>query len=261
VNECEASDKLLEFRRKVSDFMYPSFATISSSGSNAAIIHYRPEPTTCAVIDKNQIYLCDSGGQYKDGTTDVTRTFHFGKPSEKEKQCYTGVLKGHIAFDSLTFPMNISGLQLDAFARSGLWALGLDYRHGTGHGVGHFLCVHEGPQSVSFRARSMSHSFVENMTITNEPGYYEDGKFGIRIENILVTVEKKTPNNFGGKFLAFEHITFVPLDRNLIVVSMLTEEEKKWVNSYHKECLEKVGELMDKSEKAYKWLEERTKAL
>lgn len=259
MTECEASDKLLSFREKVKDFVSPSFATISSTGPNAAIIHYKPEPDTCAVINKDKIYLCDSGAQYYDGTTDVTRTFHFGNPTAREKQAYTAVLKGHIAFDSLVFPENVTGLQLDAFARAGLWSLGLDYRHGTGHGVGHYLCVHEGPQSVSFRPRSGTHGFQENMTITNEPGYYEDGSFGIRIENILIAVASNTQYNFdGGKFLQFEHITYVPLDKNLIDVSMLTEKEKTWINNYHSECLSKVGPLLDSNESSFTWLKQRT---
>jgi len=258
INECEASDKLLSFREQVPDFISPSFATISSTGSNAAVIHYKPEPDTCSIINKDHIYLCDSGAQYSDGTTDVTRTFHFGQPSPKEKQAYTAVLKGHIAFDSLVFPENSTGLQLDAFARSSLWSLGLDYRHGTGHGVGHHLCVHEGPQSVSFRPRSGTHGFQENMTITNEPGYYEDGQFGIRIENILLAVPAKTPNNFGGNYLTFEHITYVPLDKTLIDVSMLSEKEKLWINNYHNECMQKVGKLLDANESAFQWLKERT---
>jgi len=139
-----------------------------------------------------------------------------------------------------------------------LWALGLDYRHGTGHGVGHHLCVHEGPQSVSFRPRSGTHGFQENMTITNEPGYYEDGQFGIRIENILLVVKANTPNNFGGNYLAFEHITYVPLDKNLFDVSMLSEKEKLWINSYHSECMQKLGKLLDANESTFLWLKERT---
>jgi Xaa-Pro aminopeptidase len=156
------------------------------------------------------VYLCDSGAQYLDGTTDVTRTLHFGTPTAEEKRAFTRVLQGHIAIDTSIFPPDTSGVLLDSFARRALWSDGLDYRHGTGHGVGHFLNVHEGPQSISRRAPSLNVHLKPGMTLSNEPGYYEDEKFGIRIESIVIVREVSTPNNFGGvKFLGFEHVTMV----------------------------------------------------
>jgi len=257
-DEVTASDKLLEFRKEQSGFITPSFATISSVGPNAAIIHYHPHAPTAAKIVKEKIYLCDSGGQYTDGTTDVTRTFHFGQPTQKERDAYTCVLKGVIALTKVVFPTNTTGLQLDALARQSLWALGLDYRHGTGHGVGHFLNVHEGPHGISFRIGSHSSPLQAGMTVTNEPGYYEDGHFGIRIENQLIVTNVKTQFNFNQtQFLGFETTTFVPLDKNLINLELLTPEEIQWVNQYHQQCTEKVLPLIT-NQLAIDWFKQRT---
>ncbi|XP_075096204.1 aminopeptidase P2-like [Nicotiana tabacum] len=149
--------------------------------ANGAIIHYKPEPDSCSVVDGKELFLLDSGGQYIDGTTDITRTVHFGEPSARERECFTRVLQGHIALDQAVFPENTPGFVLDAFARSSLWKVGLDYRHGTGHGVGAALNVHEGPHSISFRFGNMT-PLLRGMIVSNEPGYYEDHQFGIRIE-------------------------------------------------------------------------------
>jgi len=177
LTEWSVSEKLRLYRQEQDGYINLSFAAIASTGSNAAIIHYHPEEKSSSKIQKDLVFLCDSGGQYKDGTTDVTRTFHFGNPSEKEKIGYTLVLKGVINLTTLIFPNNTNGLQIDALARMALWQFGLDYRHGTGHGIGHFLNVHEGPHQISFRPRAMEAPLKENMIVTNEPGYYEDSFF------------------------------------------------------------------------------------
>ena len=169
--------------RKHDLFKGLSFDTISSTGPNAAVIHYKPEPGSCSVIDPKAIYLCDSGAQFLDGTTDTTRTMHFGEPTEMERKAYTLVLKGNIALEQIKFPKGVSGFALDSLARQYLWAQGLDYRHGTGHGVGSFLNVHEGPIGIGTRVQYSEVPLAVGNVISNEPGYYEDGKFGIRIES------------------------------------------------------------------------------
>jgi Xaa-Pro aminopeptidase len=253
--------KLLSFRQEQVGFINPSFATISSAGSNAAIIHYHPTEKLFAKIQKNLIFLCDSGGQYRDGTTDVTRSFHFGTPLEKEKLGYTLVLKGVINLSSLIFPANTNGLQIDALARVALWQFGLDYRHGTGHGIGHFLNVHEGPHSISWRPRSLEVPFRENMIVTNEPGYYEEGAFGVRIENMMAVKKVDTKFNFQDTgFMGFETLTFVPLDYKLIERSLLSPEELQWVNSYHHTCWEKLSPLLN-DDFTLQWLKRYTSPL
>ncbi|BBH06565.1 Metallopeptidase M24 family protein [Prunus dulcis] len=222
LTEVEVADKLLEFRSAQPGFLDTSFDTISGSGANGAIIHYRAEPDSCSVVDDKKLFLLDSGGQYVDGTTDITRTVHFGEPPSRQKECFTRVLQGHIALDQAVFPENTPGFVLDAFARSSLWKIGLDYRHGTGHGVGAALNVHEGPQGISFRFGNMT-PLQKGMIVSNEPGYYEDHAFGIRIENLLVVKEVDTPNRFGGiGYLGFEKLTFVPIQAKLIDLSLLS---------------------------------------
>eukprot|EP00735_Rhodelphis_limneticus_P006112 TRINITY_DN18471_c0_g1::TRINITY_DN18471_c0_g1_i1::g.2809::m.2809 TRINITY_DN18471_c0_g1::TRINITY_DN18471_c0_g1_i1::g.2809 ORF type:complete len:592 (+),score=155.53,sp/B0DZL3/AMPP1_LACBS/50.42/0.0,Peptidase_M24/PF00557.19/6.8e-39,Peptidase_M24/PF00557.19/3.7e+03,Creatinase_N/PF01321.13/3.2e-14,Creatinase_N/PF01321.13/0.13 TRINITY_DN18471_c0_g1_i1:141-1778(+) len=262
LTEVTAADRLDRLRSELAHFVSLSFGTISGFGPNGAIIHYHPMADTCARLGKG-MYLVDSGGQYLDGTTDVTRTVHLGTPSERERLCYTAVLKGHIALATVVFPSGTTGLALDAQARLALWKLGLDYNHGTGHGVGSFLNVHEGPHSISFRPSSTAAGIEPNMTVTNEPGYYEAGAFGIRIENVMISRETQTPNQFDGKkFLGFETITFVPLDRKLIDVSALTNEERAWIDHYHAECLQKVMPQLGESEKeARSWLENACRPL
>ncbi|KAJ1903257.1 hypothetical protein IWQ60_012605, partial [Tieghemiomyces parasiticus] len=208
LTEAEGADRLEAFRRAQPLCVGPSFDTISSVGPNAAVIHYKPRPGADAAINLREIYLCDSGGQYYDGTTDVTRTLHFGTPTAWERECFTRVLQGHIALDMAVFPKGTTGYLLDPLARRPLWAVGLDYRHGTGHGVGSFLNVHEGPQGIGTRPLYNVTPLQEGMTVTNEPGYYEDGKFGIRIENVLLVAKADPPNNFGNVgYLKFEHVT------------------------------------------------------
>ncbi|KAI9289036.1 peptidase M24, structural domain-containing protein [Umbelopsis sp. AD052] len=262
LSEVDAADYLENLRRQQKDFVGLSFDTISSTGANGAIIHYKPEPESCKIIDPKLIYLCDSGGQYRDGTTDVTRTYHFGQPNDYEKRCFTRVLQGHIAIDRCVFPLGTTGYLLDPFARHALWRDGLDFRHGTGHGVGAFLNVHEGPHGIGTRTSYNDSPFAEGMTVTNEPGYYEDGKFGIRIENVLLVRKADTPHNFGSRgYLGFEHVTLVPIGNKLIDQNLLSPEEKQWVNEYHVECLEKVGALLPKDSPGYKWLAKETAAI
>ncbi|KAH9314181.1 hypothetical protein KI387_022808, partial [Taxus chinensis] len=209
LTEVSVSDKLENFRSAQEYFKGLSFPTISSVGANAAIIHYEPKPGKCAELQPESIYLCDSGAQYLDGTTDITRTVHFGKPSAHEKACYTAVLKGHIALDSAVFPNGTTGHALDILARAPLWKKGLDYRHGTGHGVGSYLNVHEGPHLISFKPHARNVALQASMTVTDEPGYYEDGNFGIRLENVLIIKHADTNFNFGEKgYLAFEPVTW-----------------------------------------------------
>ncbi|KAI5457921.1 putative Xaa-Pro aminopeptidase P [Mariannaea sp. PMI_226] len=259
LDEVEASDKLEELRASKSNFVGLSFPTISSTGANAAIIHYGPERGNCATIDPESIYLCDSGAQYLDGTTDTTRTIHFGTPTSVEKEAYTLVLKGHIALDLAVFPKGTTGFALDCLARQHLWNNGLDYRHGTGHGIGSYLNVHEGPIGIGTRVQFAEVALAPGNVISNEPGYYEDGKFGIRIENVIVVKEVKTKHSFGDKpFLGFEHVTMVPYCRNLIDVSLLTETEKKWINSYHDEVLEKTQSFFKGDDLTMSWLKRET---
>ncbi|RDA82730.1 hypothetical protein CP532_2663 [Ophiocordyceps camponoti-leonardi (nom. inval.)] len=210
VDEVQAAEKLKQLRSRHRHFVGLSFPTISSTGPNAAVIHYDPEPGSCAVIDPQNVYLCDSGAQYLDGTTDTTRTLHFGTPSPAERKAYTLVLKGVIALDTAVFPKGTTGFALDCLARQFLWHEGLDYRHGTGHGVGSYLNVHEGPIGIGTRVQYAEVPLAPGNVLSNEPGYYEDGHFGIRIENIMLVREQQTEHCFGEKpFLGFEHVTMV----------------------------------------------------
>ncbi|XP_055447455.1 xaa-Pro aminopeptidase 1 isoform X3 [Psammomys obesus] len=225
VTEISAADKAEEFRRQQADFVDLSFPTISSTGPNGAIIHYAPVPETNRTLSLDEVYLIDSGAQYKDGTTDVTRTMHFGTPTAYEKECFTYVLKGHIAVSAAVFPTGTKGHLLDSFARSALWDSGLDYLHGTGHGVGSFLNVHEGPCGISYKTFS-DEPLEAGMIVTDEPGYYEDGAFGIRIENVVLVVPAKTKYNFNNRgSLTFEPLTLVPIQTKMIDVDSLTDKE------------------------------------
>lgn len=259
LTEVEVSDKLLEFRSKQAGFVGTSFDTISGSGANGAIIHYKPEPHSCGLVDAKKLFLLDSGAQYVDGTTDITRTVHFGEPSAWQKECFTRVLQGHIALDQAVFPENTPGFVLDAFARSSLWKIGLDYRHGTGHGVGAALNVHEGPQSISYRFGNTT-PLMKGMVVSNEPGYYEDHAFGIRIENLLYVKEVNTPNRFGGiEYIGFEKLTFVPIQAKMVDMSLLSVAEIDWLNEYHSQVWEKVSLLLNGSPR--EWLWENTRPL
>ncbi|GJN75096.1 xaa-pro aminopeptidase [Purpureocillium lilacinum] len=262
LDEVEAADKLEELRSKKGHFVGLSFPTISSTGPNAAIIHYGPEKGSCATIDPGSVYLCDSGAQFLDGTTDTTRTLHFGKPTEAERKAYTLVLKGVIGLDTAVFPKGTTGFALDCLARQHLWKNGLDYRHGTGHGVGSYLNVHEGPIGIGTRVQYTEVPLAPGNVLSNEPGYYEDGKFGIRIENIMMVKEVKTEQCFGDKpYLGFEHVTMVPYCRNLMDTSLLTSDEKDWVNAYNAEILAKTKAFFESDPLTMAWLTRETQPL
>ena len=262
LNEVEAADKLENIRSQKKHFAGLSFDTISSTGPNAAVIHYKPEPDSCSVIDPKAVYLCDSGGQYLDGTTDTTRTLHFGMPSDMERKAYTLVLKGVISLDRAIFPKGVSGYALDSFARQHLWAEGLDYRHGTGHGVGSYLNVHEGPIGVGTRVNYTEVPLAAGNVLSDEPGYYEDGKFGIRIENIIMVKEVQTTHRFGDKpSFGFEHATMVPYCRRLIDPELLTDVEKQWIDQYHAEIFEKTKDFFRDDDRTLSWLKRETAPL
>ncbi|XP_078337368.1 xaa-Pro aminopeptidase 1-like [Crassostrea virginica] len=242
-----------------------SFETISSSGSNGAVIHYAPSNLTDKAITTREMYLLDSGGQYLDGTTDVTRTFHFGSRTDFEKECYTLVLKGYIDLASVRFlktSFGPYGRELDILARRPLWNSGLNYRHGTGHGIGMYLGVHEGPARIGMTGKqpSYDHPIEEGQFFSDEPGYYEDGQFGVRIESIMMAkkmdLKYKFPNS---EFLGFETITLVPLEPNLIKYEMLSKDQIDWLNEYHKKIQDTIGPLLINTDKvAYDWLTRRT---
>ncbi|NXA20114.1 XPP1 aminopeptidase, partial [Ibidorhyncha struthersii] len=263
VTEIIAADKAEEFRSQQNDFVELSFATISSTGPNGAIIHYKPVPETNRTLSVNEIYLLDSGAQYKDGTTDVTRTMHFGTPSAYEKECFTYVLKGHIAVSAAIFPNGTKGHLLDSFARSALWDCGLDYLHGTGHGVGSFLNVHEGPCGISYKTFA-DEPLEAGMIVSDEPGYYEDGSFGIRIENVVLVIPAETKYNFKNRgSLTFEPLTLVPIQTKMIDVNLLTQKECNWVNDYHQKCREVIGAELERQgrHEALRWLMRETEPL
>ncbi len=238
ITEIDAQNKLLNFRKKNKNFKSLSFPTISGTGPNGAIIHYKANIKTNRTLRKGDLYLVDSGGQYSFGTTDVTRTISLENKDERIKDIFTRVLKGHIAVADYKIKNNTSGSNIDLEARKPLKQINLDYAHGTGHGVGYFLNVHEGPQAIS---KNNTVKFQEGMIISNEPGYYENGKFGIRIEN-LITV-KKAKNRY-----KFEDLTLAPIDKNLIKKDLLTNVEIKWLNKYHSKVYSKLKKYMDKNE-------------
>ena len=233
-----ASQKLFEFRKKNKKFKFSSFPTISGTGSNGAIIHYRVTKKTNKKLKKGDVYLVDSGGQYEFGTTDVTRTISLNNSNIRIKNIYTRVLKGHIAVADFKLKESTSGSNIDKEARKYLKQIGLDYSHGTGHGVGYFLNVHEGPHAIS---KNNKIKFREGMVLSNEPGYYEKNKFGIRIEN-LVYVKKVKSKRY------FENLTMAPIDKELINQSLLNKKEIEWINSYHKQVFINLKNFMNKEE-------------
>jgi Xaa-Pro aminopeptidase len=248
--EISASDRLLAFREQGAHFRGVSFAAIAGAGEHGAIMHYRVTPETNRPIKPNELFLIDSGGQYLDGTTDVTRTVWTGPdaPPAIVRDHFTRVLKGHIAIATLVFPDGVPGVRLDAFARAALWQAGLDYDHGTGHGVGSYLSVHEGPISISPHLRPAG--LAEGMVVSNEPGYYLPGSYGIRLENLELV--KRAPVGGDKPFLCFETLTLAPFDRTLIDTSLLLPLEMAWVNDYHARVLNEVGPHMQGE--AAEWL-------
>ena len=252
VDELAAAARLEAFRKETGLLEDLSFDTISGAGPNGAVVHYRVEEKTNRPIEQGSFYLVDSGGQYRDGTTDVTRTIAIGAPSEEMRRRFTLVLKGHIALARAQFPTGTRGSQLDVLARQFLWAEGLDYAHGTGHGVGSFLSVHEGPQRIA-TAGGNDEPLQPGMILSNEPGYYKTGEYGIRIEN-LVLVERRDVSGAEREMLGFETLTFAPIDRNAIDTAILTAEERAWVDAYHAKVVEIVGPQLDGD--ALQWLKQ-----
>ncbi|KAM0275840.1 hypothetical protein ACHAQH_007350 [Verticillium albo-atrum] len=259
LDEVQAADKLEQLRQKQQNYVGLSFDTISSTGANAAVIHYKPERGTCPAIDPAAIYLCDSGAQYLDGTTDVTRTVHFGCPAEAERLAYTLVLKGNIALDSAIFPKGTTGFALDCLARQHLWREGLDYRHGTGHGVGSYLNVHEGPIGIGTRVQFAEVALASGNVVSIEPGFYEDGVFGIRIENLAIVKDVHTRHSFGDKpYLGFEHVTMVPYCQNLIDITLLTTPEREWLNAHNADIFDKTKDTFKDDPLTLAWLTRET---
>lgn len=261
IDEISAAKKLEECRTKAGiDFQMPledlSFDTISGAGPNGAIIHYRVNTQTNRVLNDGELYLVDSGAQFRDGTTDITRTIAVGTILPETRRAFTLVLKGMIAISTARFPQGTRGQDIDVLARIALWKHGLDYGHGTGHGVGSYLSVHEGPQNISKRGVQ---ELLPGMILSNEPGYYKPGSFGIRIENLIVVQEAETPQGGDLPVMSFETLTFCPIDRRLIDKSLLTEEELNWLNDYHLSVREKLSEHLD--EAALKWLQAATEPL
>ncbi|WPZ36220.1 aminopeptidase P family protein [Thalassobaculum sp. OXR-137] len=254
--ELGASDALEGFRSQVANWRGPSFPSISGAGSDGAIVHYRVTPETDRPLEDGSLYLIDSGAQYLDGTTDITRTVAVGRPTPEMRERFTLVLKGHIAIATARFPTGTTGGQLDALARQFLWRAGLDFDHGTGHGVGVFLGVHEGPQRISSASRV---PIEASMILSNEPGYYKPGAYGIRIENLLIAVEAPAQEDNGRAMLCFETITFAPIDRRLVDPALMTEEEIAWLDRYHAEVRRRVSPALDAAHR--EWLEDATAPL
>lgn len=255
-DEIQLAGQLQAYRQMNPQCLALSFDTISGAGGNGAIVHYRVDEKSNRKLAANELYLVDSGGQYPGGTTDITRTMVLGVPTQQQKEHFTLVLKGHIALSDVRFPAGTAGAQLDVLARAALWQRGLDYDHGTGHGVGAFLSVHEGPQGIG-KGRS-DVPLKAGMILSNEPGYYLEGQYGIRIENLVLVIEDKREND-EREMLAFEPLTWVPIDRRLVEESMLSSREREWLNEYHRLVFDKVADLLPDESKA--WLEQACKPI
>jgi Xaa-Pro aminopeptidase len=251
--EIAASDRLEALRRTGKHFRDLSFPTISGAGSNGAIVHYRASPETEKRLEAGNLYLLDSGAQYLDGTTDITRTIAIGEPSAEMRDRFTRVLKGHIALATARFPSGTTGAQLDPLARRALWQEGLDYDHGTGHGVGSYLSVHEGPQRISKAPNAQP--LLPGMIVSDEPGYYKAGAYGIRIENLIV-VQKWDGSVEGRDMLCFETLTLAPIDRTLVDTGLLDRGELDWLNGYHARVRAEITPLVDPETAT--WLEAAT---
>ena len=253
LTEIECVKALETFRRETGALKDVSFPTIAGSGPNGAIVHYRVTEATNRRIRPGELFLLDSGGQYLDGTTDITRTIAVGQPTEEMRNRFTRVLKGHIGIARAVFPEGVAGAQLDSFARQHLWQAGLDYDHGTGHGVGSYLSVHEGPASIH---KSNLTVLKRGMILSNEPGYYKTGAFGIRIENLVLVVEAEPVVGAERPLNAFETITLAPIDRRLIMPALLTADERDWLNRYHARVRSEIGPLLEPEVRD--WLEHAT---
>jgi Xaa-Pro aminopeptidase len=261
LTEMSVADQLEKYRREGDKIQGLSFPTISGAGPNGAIVHYRVTTESDRKLDQNSLYLVDSGAQYFDGTTDVTRTIAIGTPSAEMKDRFTRVLKGHIALASAVFPAGTSGSQLDVLARAPLWQIGLDYDHGTGHGVGSYLGVHEGPHRISKMPNRIA--LEPGMVVSNEPGYYKTGEYGIRIENLVAVIPAPRQNSKLASdkrpLLCFETLTLAPIDLSLVVQDLLNEQEIEWLNNYHQKVETALQPLLDA--KTQKWLELNSNAL
>lgn len=261
LTECSIAEKLRWFRAQDEEYICDSFATISAYGENSAIVHYEPQSDSCAEIeyDKfNRLLLLDSGAHYYCGTTDITRTILVSRTiGPLQRVDYTLVLKGLIALSEANFPLGTRGVQLDVLARQFLWQDNKRYLHGTGHGIGYCLCVHEGPQSI--RLQENPQPLLKNMILSNEPAVYYPGKWGIRLENMMMVVDSKKKRQLFGDFYAFETLTYVPFNMRCIKTSMLTDSEIKWLNNYHKECYKRIAPHLTDKEQV--WLKKRTQPI
>lgn len=254
VDEITAVKRLEHVRAETGALKDLSFPSISGSGPNGAIVHYRVTEATNRRLLPGELFLIDSGAQYQDGTTDITRTVAIGAPTQEMRQRFTGVLQGHIAIATARFPKGTRGMDLDPFARRALWHQGADYDHGTGHGVGSFLSVHEGPQSIS---RAGGFVLEPGMVLSNEPGFYKEGGYGIRIENlVLVTALDPIPGGAGREMMGFETLTLCPIDRRLMVTELLTGDERAWLNAYHTRVFDNLEPSLGDAERA--WLQAAT---
>ncbi|OYX64212.1 MAG: X-Pro aminopeptidase [Sphingomonadales bacterium 32-64-17] len=264
IDELAAAARLLAFRQECGDLRDLSFDTISASGPNAALAHYRVNEETNRRLEPGSVYLVDSGGQYPDGTTDITRTVWIGpgEPPQEVRERFTRVLKGHIALDTQTFPAGTTGGQLDSLARQFLWSAGLDYAHGTGHGVGAFLAVHEGPQRIAKSKGGQAgaeQELLAGMILSNEPGYYKAGEYGIRIENLVLVAPRAITGADEGEWLGFETLTLAPLDRSMVEPSLLSLREIAWWNDYHAQVAKVIAPQLEGAERA--WLLEACQPL
>ncbi|CAM5330954.1 aminopeptidase P family protein [Eoetvoesiella caeni] len=258
ITEITIDEKITQARARRENFVTPSFSTIAAFNANGAMPHYHATQESHAVIEGNGLLLIDSGGQYLGGTTDITRVVPVGEPSRAQKHDYTVVLKGHMALAQAVFPRGIPGPMLDPIARLPIWQAGAEFGHGTGHGVGYFLNVHEGPQAISYRTPINAHMGMEpGMITSNEPGLYRPGKWGIRIENLVVNIPADTTEF--GEFLKFETITLCPIDTRCVLLELLTNEERNWLDGYHRQVRERLLPLVQGTAK--EWLLERTQAV
>lgn len=255
VTEIDAADELTRLRSELPRYRGDSFPTISGSGPNGAVVHYRVDETSNRTLRNGDLYLVDSGGQFQDGTTDITRTVAIGTPTDEMRETFTLVLKGHIALARARFPSGTTGSQLDVLARTALWERGLDFEHGTGHGVGAYLGVHEGPARISKVPNTVG--LIEGMILSNEPGYYKAGAFGIRIENLVAV--RPSQDIRSGNFLEFETLTLAPIDRRLIKTSLLSPEEIAWLDTYHARVAAIVAPSLDDADRT--WLLKATSSL
>ena len=259
LTELSAAERLESLRAESDLYRGPSFRTISAMGSNGAIVHYAPTPASDRQLTRGGIYLVDSGGQYLDGTTDVTRTVLLGgRAKAEQRDQFTRVLKGMVSLTLARFPAGTSGMQLDAFARRSLWDVGLDYGHGTGHGVGSYLGVHESPPGIAPK-RLPEVALEEGHILSNEPGYYRKGKYGFRTENLVLVVRDRELSKPKEPFLGFETLTLCPIDRRLVVASLLDERERRWVDAYHEDIVERLEPLLEAADAA--WLRRATAPL